>query len=87
MNSVARVNQTDETASLQRITASNSLLAIIAGSDTTASVLSQIIYYLISNPEYQQHLRHELDESLAILAGEPIKSNLLATLPFLNAVM
>jgi len=71
----------------QRVIASNSLLAIVAGSDTTASVLSHIIYYLICNPEYQQRLRHELDESLAILAGEPIKSNLLATLPFLNAVI
>ena len=67
--------------------ASNSLLAIVAGSDTSATVLSHIIYYLICNPEYQERLRHELDESLATLAGEPIKSNLLATLPFLNAVM
>jgi len=77
----------DGTASQQRVIESNSLLAIVAGSDTTASVLSHIIYYLICNPEYQQRLRHELDESLAILAGEPIKSNLLATLPFLNAVI
>ena len=73
--------------SIQGMIASNSLLAIVAGSDTSSSVLSHIIYYLICNPEYQQRLRHELDESLAILAGEPIKSNLLATLPFLNAVV
>ena len=73
--------------SQQSVIASNSLLAIVAGSDTIASTLSHIIYYLICNPEYQRRLRHELDESLAILAGEPIKSSLLATLPFLNAVM
>lgn len=75
------------TTSPQNIITANSLLAIIAGSDTTASVLSNIVYYLICNPEYQQRLRHELDESLPMETGEPVKSNLLATLPFLNAIM
>ncbi|KAF9241320.1 cytochrome P450 [Melanogaster broomeanus] len=40
---------------------SNSTLAIIAGSDTTASVLSNIIYYLLMNPIYLTRLREELD--------------------------
>ena len=73
-------------ASQQSFIASNSLLAIVAGSDTVASVLSHIVYYLICNPEYQQRLRHELDESVAIFPEELLK-NRLATLPFLNAVM
>ncbi|KAF8816493.1 cytochrome P450 [Phlegmacium glaucopus] len=77
----------DATASPHGIITANSLLAIIAGSDTTASVLSNIVYYLICNPEYQQRLRDEFDESLPLETDEPIKSNLLATLPFLNAVI
>jgi len=79
----------DETASQdsqKSVIASNSLLAIVAGSDTVASVLSHIIYYLICNPEYQERLRHELDESMATFPEELIK-NRLAILPFLNAVI
>ncbi|KIJ45855.1 hypothetical protein M422DRAFT_226922 [Sphaerobolus stellatus SS14] len=41
---------------------SNATLAIIAGSDTTASVLSNIVYYLVRYPEYLRRLQEDLDK-------------------------
>ncbi|KDR72623.1 hypothetical protein GALMADRAFT_757265 [Galerina marginata CBS 339.88] len=40
---------------------SNVLLAIVAGSDTTASVLSNVVYLLISHPDDYKKLQVELD--------------------------
>jgi cytochrome P450 len=36
-------------------------LAIIAGSDTTSSVLTALLYYLLLNPEAYEHLQEEVD--------------------------
>ncbi|KAF8899774.1 cytochrome P450 [Gymnopilus junonius] len=39
----------------------NCLLAIIAGSDTTASILSSIVYLLLSHPDKYKKLQQEVD--------------------------
>lgn len=40
---------------------SDSSLAVAAGADTTASVLANIFYNLLSNREYYRVLREEVD--------------------------
>jgi cytochrome P450 len=66
---------------------SNSLLAIIAGSDTTASVLSNVIYYLLVNPTYYMRLREELDATFPPTEESPLDAEILPSLSMLNAVM
>lgn len=66
---------------------SNALLTIVAGSDTTASVLSNIIYYLISNPHDLARLRDEIDHAYPVADENHITTDNLASLNFLNAVM
>ncbi|KAH8987506.1 hypothetical protein EDB86DRAFT_2949843 [Lactarius hatsudake] len=43
-------------------------LAIVAGSDTTSSVLTAALYYLICNPDAYERLQAEVDR--AFLSGE-----------------
>ena len=38
------------------------VLAMIAGSDTTAGVMSNVFYFLISNPEAYKRLQAEVDK-------------------------
>ncbi|KAF9528829.1 cytochrome P450 [Crepidotus variabilis] len=67
---------------------SSSCLAIVAGSDTTSSVLSNIVYYLLREPKYLEQLRNELDAAFGVVdANGTIKLEALASLPFLNAVI
>ena len=67
---------------------SSSLLAIVAGSDTTSFVLSNLFYYLLSHPEYFQRLRAAVDEVFPPSdLNETINPQQLNDLPFLNAVM
>ncbi|KAF8958558.1 cytochrome P450 [Flammula alnicola] len=40
---------------------SNALLAIVAGSDTSSTVMSSAIYFLVSNPEAYKDLQSEVD--------------------------
>ena len=49
------------TPSLEHIL-SDSLLAVAAGSDTTASVLTTTFYFLMRNPEYYKRLQAEVDK-------------------------
>ncbi|KAF8153965.1 cytochrome P450 [Crassisporium funariophilum] len=78
----------DSIASAIHIVVSNSLLAIVAGSDTTATVLSNIIFYLLSNPKYQNYLKDEIDAVFVRPeTNNALKSNILTTLPLLNAVI
>lgn len=63
----------------------NSLLAIVAGADTTASVLSNVFYYLMRYPKYYNQLQSEVDEAFS--GSESVEADQLTNLGFLNAVM
>ena len=61
-------------------------LAIVAGSDTTSSVLTSIFYLLLTHPETYAQLRAEVDRYYP--AGEdPFQTTHHAAMPYLNAVM
>ncbi|EJD01754.1 high nitrogen upregulated cytochrome P450 monooxygenase 1 [Fomitiporia mediterranea MF3/22] len=65
----------------------NCKVAIIAGSDTTATTISHIFYYLLSNPSVLGRLRKELDGAFPLGEGDPFDFTRLAELPVLNAVI
>ncbi|KAG9314406.1 cytochrome P450 [Chiua virens] len=67
--------------------ASNSLLAIVAGSDTTATVLKNILFYLLTNPTYYARLRQEVDAAFPPTETSSLDLDILPSLPFLNAVI
>ncbi|KAJ7624327.1 cytochrome P450 [Mycena polygramma] len=50
-----------QTPSLE-ISAADGLVAVVAGSDTTAAALSSFVWFILSNPEYYTRLQHELDD-------------------------
>jgi hypothetical protein len=61
-------------------------LAIIAGSDTTSSVLTALLYYLLLNSEAYEHLQEEVDS--AFTSGEePLDALKLSHMEWLNACM
>lgn len=67
---------------------SNGGLAIIAGSDTTSTVLSELFFFLLTNPIYYKRLQEEVDSVFPTDEGDPFDASKLATsMPFLNAVM
>ncbi|KAF9564495.1 cytochrome P450 [Agrocybe pediades] len=71
---------------------SNVLLAIVAGSDTTASVLSNAAYLLMSHPEKHRKLQREIDAAFReyqMLEFDPLRTydEMLSKLPYLNAVL
>jgi cytochrome P450 len=67
----------------------DSVLVIIAGADTTATVLSNAAFYLLSNPKAYKLLQAEVDETFPRGPGnkEPNDAALLLNMPYLNAVM
>lgn len=71
----------------------NALLAIVAGSDTTSSVLSNVFYYLLRHPTCHARLRAEIDEAFGSnSSGDGSESAVLeidklTNLSYLNAVM
>ena len=66
--------------------AQNGLLAIIAGSDTTSSVLTAIVYYLLLNPAVYERLQGEVDSAFPS-AEEPLDNVKLSQLMWLNGCM
>jgi cytochrome P450 len=66
--------------------AQNGTLAIIAGSDTTSSVLTAIIYYLLLNPVAYEHLQEEVDSAFPS-GEEPLDVVKLSHLEWLNGCM
>ena len=44
------------------IVTSDAVLAIVAGSDTTATTLANVFFYLMSNPEAYKRLQAEVDK-------------------------
>jgi len=61
-------------------------VAIIAGSDTTSSVLAAIFYYLLLNPEAYARLEEEVDSAFAI-GEEPLDLLRLSQMDWLNGCM
>ena len=61
--------------------------AIIAGADTTSTVLSGLFFNLLSNPSVLERLRKEADKEFPRGEGEPFDAAKLAGMPYLNAVM
>ncbi|KAJ6543634.1 cytochrome P450 [Mycena vulgaris] len=66
---------------------SNAVLAIIAGSDTSATVLSNTLFFLLSHPESYKRLQLEIDEAFPVGTKEPTDAATLSSLPYLNAVI
>ena len=66
--------------------AQNGTLAIIAGSDTTSSVLTSIVYYLLLNPVAYKHLQEEVDSAFPS-GEEPLDAMKLSQLEWLNGCM
>ncbi|PCH43669.1 cytochrome P450 [Wolfiporia cocos MD-104 SS10] len=65
----------------------NSVTAVIAGSDTTASTLSNIVYLLSRYPSCLSRLRAEVDTAFPPGKAEPTESVKLAQMEYLNAVI
>lgn len=60
--------------------------AVIAGSDTTATVLSHLWYFLLKYPACLQRLRQEIDEQFP--RGQKLFDfSKQADMPYLNACM
>jgi cytochrome P450 len=64
---------------------SNAEILIVAGSETTATALSGIVYYLSKNPDCMVQLQKEV--AGAFTSYDNIKGNSAAKLPYLNAVI
>ena len=63
------------------------VLAIIAGSDTTSTVLSGLFCFVIANPNVYERLQKEVDAFFPAGEGDPFDATRLAEMPYLNAVM
>ncbi|KAK7042168.1 cytochrome P450 [Favolaschia claudopus] len=66
---------------------SNAVLAIVAGSDTSATVLSNTFFFLLTHPASYKRLQLEIDQAFPLGSKEPTDPALLANLPYLNAVI
>ena len=66
-------------------------MAIVAGSDTTATTLSGVFYYLLSDPNRTSYMRlqAEIDAAfpLGVEDGDILDHTKLTELHYLNAVM
>lgn len=65
---------------------SNIILFMMAGHETTSSLLTFMTYSLAINPQVQKKLRSEICEAVARDSGE-LKYETLMTLPYLDAVV
>ena len=69
-----------------RAVAQDGLLAIIAGSDTTSTTLTAVVYYLLLNPDAYVHLQEEVD-SVFPSGEEPLDVQKLCQMEWLNGCM
>lgn len=68
--------------------AAETLVQIIAGSDTSASTIRAVTLYILSNPRVYQKLQAEIDEAIALAKiSSPIKDAEGRQLPYLQAVI
>jgi cytochrome P450 len=61
-------------------------LAIIAGSDTTSSVLTAVVYYLLRHPAAYERLQEEVDAAFPS-GEEPLDVTKLSCMEWLNGCM
>ncbi|TFK37559.1 high nitrogen upregulated cytochrome P450 monooxygenase 2 [Crucibulum laeve] len=80
-------SELDDSPESFQLIISNAILTIVAGSDTTAAVLSNVVYNLLSSKSDYDQLRKEIDQSLPLGDMALIDSEKLASLSFLNAVI
>ncbi|TDL19581.1 high nitrogen upregulated cytochrome P450 monooxygenase 2 [Rickenella mellea] len=66
---------------------SDAILAIVAGSDTTATVMSNLFYGVLTNPSHYARLRKEVDTIFPPGEGNPFDAAKLAEIPILNATI
>ena len=55
--------------------------AMVAGADTTSTVLSGLFYYLLTHPTCFKRLRDEIDSVFPLVEGEPFDAPRLAEMP------
>ncbi|KXN90423.1 Cytochrome P450 67 [Leucoagaricus sp. SymC.cos] len=82
---IEATEETDFGVDPEALMVQNSILAIIAGSDTTASVLSNAFYYLMLHPQYLMRLQAEINGAYA--GSDFIDADSLTNLNYLNAVI
>ena len=63
------------------------MLAVVAGSDTTATTLGSIFYYILTHRDTYERLQAEVDTMFPPGEGDPLEPGKLAEMPYLNAVM
>ncbi|GJE86759.1 cytochrome P450 [Phanerochaete sordida] len=79
-------DRADAEMPLVKVVISDAVLAIVAGSDTTAVTLGNIFYYLISNPQAYKKLQKEVDKHYP--AGEDaLNPKNYSHMPYLEAVI
>ncbi|KAF8955653.1 high nitrogen upregulated cytochrome P450 monooxygenase 2 [Flammula alnicola] len=69
------------------LSVSESVLTILAGSDTTATVLRNIMYYLLAYPDYFQAVRKEIDKTFSFEEQGSIELAKLPSMKLLNAII
>jgi len=65
---------------------SDGLLAVVAGSDTTATAFTAMWYYLLLNPSKFERLRNEIDTYFPP-GEEPLEFMRMVNMPYLNGFM
>jgi cytochrome P450 len=68
------------------IVLSDGVLAVVAGSDTTATTLTALWYYLLLEPAKLDRLRNEVDTCFPP-GEEPLDFTRMVNMPYLNACM
>ncbi|KAL5478590.1 hypothetical protein ACEPAI_2774 [Sanghuangporus weigelae] len=63
------------------------IIAVVAGADTTSTVLSGLFFYLLSDPPALDRLKEEVDSEFPVTEGDPFDAVKLARMPYLNAVI
>ncbi|KAJ9137073.1 Cytochrome P450 [Pleurostoma richardsiae] len=64
------------------------LLQVVAGSDTSASTIRFVLFYLLSNPSAYRRLQAEIDDGIATgRISSPITDSEARELPYLQAVI
>ena len=66
------------------VVCSDGLLAVVAGSDTTATAVSVLVYYLLHDSMAFNRLRAEIDQYFPP-GDEPDNFSKMASMPYLNA--